>query len=240
MEGLSIRQLAYETEGGTRILESVDLHAGTGEIHALLGTNGTGKSTLAALVMGTSGMSAPTSGSIEFNGVSLAGMPVHERAGLGITMAWQEPARFEGITVRDYLSLRAGGVGPEQCLALVGLAPKEYLDRCVDKRLSGGERKRIELASALSVRPRLAILDEPDSGIDLLSTDDLLNVIETFRREGSGVLLITHRRELVGVADRASLLCYGRIICEGEPARVAEYYLGRKCIECVRGECIHV
>ena len=89
--------------------------------------------------------------------------------GLGITMAWQEPVRFEGIAVRDYLSLKTGEADPSACLDLVGLAPALYLNRMVDKSLSGGERKRIELAGLLSLSPELAILDEPDSGIDMLS-----------------------------------------------------------------------
>jgi Fe-S cluster assembly ATP-binding protein len=179
------------------------------EVHALLGTNGTGKSTLACLIMGCGGR-RPTSGNIVFDDKVINDLNIHERAQLGITMAWQEPARFEGISVRDYLTIKNKDRDPSSCLEMVGLHPELYLHRMVDKSLSGGERKRIELASLLAMNPRLAILDEPDSGIDMLSTQDIINVIQAFKQAGSSVLLITHREEVALIADRASQVCKGR------------------------------
>lgn len=226
-------------DGKTPILAGLTLAIEAGEVHALLGTNGTGKSTLAYLIMGCEGY-RPASGAVLFDDREIGGLPIHERAKLGITMAWQEPVRFEGITVRDYLTLNAPGVDAAAQLEMVGLSPELCLNRMVDKCLSGGERKRIELASVLALRPRLAILDEPDSGIDMLSIQDIINVITSFRKNGAAVLLITHREEITGIADRASQLCRGKIICSGAPARVAEHYKLSKCQTCDSVECHYV
>lgn len=121
---------------------------------------------------------------------------------------------------------------------MVGLHPELYLHRMVDKYLSGGERKRIELASVLVLNPKLAILDEPDSGIDMLSTQDIVNVIDAFRNHGSSVLLITHREEIVLISDMASQICSGRIVCSGNPEKVAEYYKARECLICNGEVCV--
>jgi Fe-S cluster assembly ATP-binding protein len=159
--------------GGRPILHDLNLHVLPGEIHAILGANGTGKSTLASVVMGLSGFS-PTSGKVIFQGEDITALSISGRAKRGITLTWQEPARFEGLTVGEYLELGrqcspGGGPSPGECLLMVGLPPDRYLQRAVDSTLSGGERKRVELASVLAMEPRLSILDEPDSGIDALS-----------------------------------------------------------------------
>lgn len=169
-------------EGSRPILSGLSLFLEAGEVHALLGTNGTGKSTLACLVMGCEGY-RPSSGELIFDQVLINDLPIHERARLGITMSWQEPVRFEGITVRDYLTMKDKAMDPSPVLELVGMNPALYLGRMVDRSLSGGERKRIELASILALRPRLAILDEPDSGIDMLSIHDVINVINRQGRQ---------------------------------------------------------
>lgn len=237
---LEIKDLSFES-GGRQILNRLSLYIEAGEVHTLLGTNGTGKSTLAYIIMGCEGYK-PAGGQIRFEGIPLLGLRIDERARLGITLAWQEPVRFEGITVKDYLSLKNRDYSKTaQLLELVGLTPEFYIDRMVDRCLSGGERKRIELASVLALNPKLAILDEPDSGIDMLSTKDIISVIEEFKARGSSVLLITHREEIALIADRASLLCFGRIICEGNPAKVAEFYKSRKCLTCNgQTECIRL
>ena len=223
--GLTYR--AHEKE----ILSNLVFSMEAGEIHALLGTNGTGKSTLAYLIMGCEAY-RPSSGEIRFEGRIINDLKIHGRAAIGITMAWQEPVRFEGISVRDYLTLKNKGTDPSQYLDMVGLSPELYLERMVDKCLSGGERKRIELASILALQPKLAILDEPDSGIDMLSTQDIINVITLFKQHGSSVLLITHREEIALIADRASQICRGGIVYSGSPREVAEYYKSRKCLVC--------
>jgi Fe-S cluster assembly ATP-binding protein len=238
---LEIQALVYEANAhhATRILDGLSLSVAASDVHALIGTNGTGKSTLASVIMGCEGYGA-TSGDVVFDGRSLAGLKVHERARLGITMAWQEPVRFEGITVNQYLSLGRDSGDSARYLELVGLSAQRYGDRMVDRSLSGGERKRIELASLLALQPKLAILDEPDSGIDMLSTQDIINVIAAFKAGGSAVLLITHREEIAAIADRASQLCGGRIVCTGNPAKVAEHYKARHCDICTGRECHYV
>jgi Fe-S cluster assembly ATP-binding protein len=235
---LEINNLTY-TAGDKKILDEFSMSIESSEVHALLGTNGTGKSTLAYVIMGCEGY-RPASGEILFNGKTIDKLKIHERAQLGITMAWQEPVRFEGINVRNYLALKSKETDPSMYLEMVGLHPELYLHRMVDKSLSGGERKRIELASILALHPKLALLDEPDSGIDMLSTQDIINVINVFKNNGSSVLLITHREEISLIADKASQMCRGKIVCSGNPEKVAEYYKSRKCLVCDGEVCTYV
>jgi Fe-S cluster assembly ATP-binding protein len=201
---LEVRHAAYEV-GRKKILDDLTMSIHEGEIHALIGTNGTGKSTLARLVMGSEGYTL-SSGQILFTGQDIGEWPMHKRAQSGISMVWQEPARFEGISVRDYLSLGHSQADLPDCLAQVGLDPGEYLDRLLDKTMSGGERKRIELAAMLALRPKLCVLDEPVSGIDLVSVKSILAVIRRIKQNGSSILLITHREQFAGIDDRVSLL----------------------------------
>ncbi len=220
---------------GKRILYDINLEVRKGEIHSILGANGTGKSTLSSVIMGLSGYQ-PTAGRILLNEEDITNLPVYERARRGITLGWQEPARFEGLTVAHYLKISQkfsgdGVLTPRECLLKVGLPPELYLSRAVDGTLSGGERKRIELASVLAMKPKLAILDEPDSGIDSLSIDHIVDVIKTFSRTGSAVLLITHHEEVAAIADRASSLCDGTIVKTGEPQAVAKFFRNH-CEEC--------
>jgi len=237
-ELLELSDLAFQA-GSNRIIDSLNFSIKKQEVHALVGTNGTGKSTLAYLIMGCMGYT-PMSGEIHFEGQVINDFQIHERARLGITMAWQEPVRFEGISVCDYLTIKNTESDPAYYLEMVGLHPSLYLNRMVDKSLSGGERKRIELASILALKPKLAILDEPDSGIDMLSTQDIIAVINSFRDHGSSVLLITHREEIALAADRASQLCKGKIICTGNPEKVAEYYKSKQCLTCNEEVCANV
>lgn len=230
MKLLELHDIRF-TATNREILAGLTLAIEAGEVHALLGTNGTGKSTLASMIMGCHGYHL-LSGEIFFAGVLINDLKIHERARLGICMAWQEPARFEGLRVRDYLTLGIATEPPESALRMIGLEPALYLDRMVDRSLSGGERKRIELASVLALRPKLAILDEPDSGIDMLSTDDIIRVLNSLRSGGSAVLLITHRDKIAAAADRASQICGGRIVSTGSPDRVAADFKTKKCLSC--------
>ena len=235
---LDIRDLTF-TVGDQKILNRLDLAIHPREIHALLGANGSGKTTLAYLLMGCEGY-VPMAGTVLFNGADLLRLKMHERAKLGLTLAWQEPARFEGLTIREYLSLGHPGLTPESLLLQVGLDPERYLNRRVDKALSGGERHRIELASVLCMKPRLAILDEPAAGIDMLSISQIITVIRTLKENGGAVLLITHQEEVAAIADSASQLCNGRIIFSGDPAHVIEHFRGRTCVRCDGEVCGYV
>jgi Fe-S cluster assembly ATP-binding protein len=211
------------------ILCDVNLTTYPGQVHALLGLNGSGKSSLAYAVMGCEGYT-PDSGHILFGGKDLSGLSITDRARLGITLAWQEPARFEGLPVGKYISLGLKQPDRESVIAAldaVALPVKAYGYRDTDNTLSGGERKRVELAAVFAMRPRLAILDEPDSGIDVLSLSDVERMIQRMATGGSAVLLITHRAELAGIADIASIMCLGTILFTGNPQEARQFYGGR-------------
>jgi Fe-S cluster assembly ATP-binding protein len=237
MHLLEIRNLSFQL-GGKSILDGLHLTVDPREIHALVGTNGSGKSSLAYMILGCEGY-VPTGGEIVFEGHCINALRLFERARLGISLCWQEPVRFEGISVADYLNLGQRSVGGATYLRKVGLAPELYLQRNLDKTLSGGQRKRIELASVFALTPKLALLDEPDSGIDLLSIGEIAEVIHSFKDAGASVLLITHREEMVQIADRASQLCGGKIVLTGTPTAVAEHYKSRRCTVCDGQECHH-
>ena len=218
---------------GNSIINGLDLHVGKAEIHGILGENGTGKTTIANLIMGTNNY-RPTGGRIIFEGENISKLSVSQRAKRGITLAWQEPARVEGLTVRDYLRLSAkNGQADriERYLLMVGMEPAQYLDRDIDDTLSGGERKRIEMASVLAMHPRLAILDEPDSGIDIVALPLLLNGIIEMNKQGSSVLLITHSEKMAEIAQRVSILCAGKIIRTGTPLESSQWFKNN-CLTC--------
>jgi len=191
---LEIRNIHY-VAGDKEILKGINLSIGEGEIRSIIGVNGTGKTTLAAIIMGLEGYK-PSKGRIFFDEKDITNLFVSERAKLGITLAWQSPATFEGITVREYLSIGESNSNPEKLLKFVGLNPNLYFDRVVDENLSGGERKRIEPASVFSIRPKIVVLDEPDSGIDMASIHAIRNVIRSFKKIGTSTVLITHNEEM--------------------------------------------
>ena len=214
----------------------MDLEVGEYEIHSVIGPNGAGKSTLAYLLMGIGGYS-PEEGSVYFNDEDITQFTITQRSKRGITLTWQEPARFEGLTVYDYLSIGAGGVGKvsentlRRALERVDLSPDKYLYREVSEALSGGERKRIEMASILTMKPKLAILDEPDSGIDLVSLKEIVALMQDLKKNGSSVFVITHREEIVAASDKASLMCDGMIVKTGSPAEISDFFM-KKCKPC--------
>jgi Fe-S cluster assembly ATP-binding protein len=235
---LDIRNLTFAADN-QKILDRLDLTIHPREIHALLGANGSGKTTLAYVLMGCESY-VPSGGRVVFNGTDLLPLKMYERARLGLTLAWQEPARFEGVTVREYLSLGKPDYDPEPALRQVGLDPERYLNRRVDKTLSGGERHRVELASVLSMNPKLAILDEPAAGIDMLSINHIIDIIRALKAAGGSVLLITHQEEVALIADRASQLCAGRIIFSGSPREAVDHFRGRTCVRCDGEVCNYV
>lgn len=209
---------------GKPIIDDLNLHVEKGEIHAVLGINGTGKTTLANLIMGVDYL--PDDGKIIFEGEEITRYPISQRAKMGITLAWQEPARFEGLTIREYLEL-ANELKIEEienCLWAVGLPPSQFLNRAVDTSLSGGERRRVELASVLAMKPKLAILDEVDSGIDVISLPHIINGIAKMKSVGSSVLLVTHNEDAIAIADRASVLCAGKIFKTGSPKEMCQWF----------------
>ncbi len=227
---LEVKGATVERDG-RKIVQFANLKIREGEVHTLIGVNGAGKSTLAYAIMGIIPISE---GKIIFKGEDISDLSISERAKRGITLAWQEPARFEGITVREYLrvSNRYGKSDAiNEALEMVSLDPKKYLDREVGEGLSGGERKRIELAAVYLMKPELAILDEPDSGIDMLSIYDVIGLIKTINSRGSAVLLITHRDEMAEIADRSTLMCAGTPVVTDTPVKVSRIFRER-CERC--------
>ncbi len=228
---LELNHVAVERDG-KEIIKDLNLKMEPNSILSVIGTNGTGKSTLAYTIMG---LYPIKKGSIVFRGEDISKAEVWERARLGITLGWQEPARFEGISVKKFMRICAeqGCVlgDEEEALRSVGLNPDKYMDRAVDETLSGGERKRIELASVLLMKPALAILDEPDSGIDMATFDTIVEAIESLRSKGSSVILITHHPEILKIADRAALMCKNTILKQGTPDEVATFF-EEECMPC--------
>jgi len=232
MEILRIDKISLNLKG-RQILKDLSLSVITGTIHSLLGSNAAGKSSLAYVLMGC-GDYIPQNGRVWFMGEDITHLPLYKRAKMGLTLAWQEPARFEGLAVKDYIAVGTKDKNEaliEESLHHVLLMPNDYLNREVDKTLSGGERKRIELASVFAMRPKLAILDEPDSGIDILALDNIVNMIRELKKQGTTVLLITHREEVSEIADKTSLMCSGFIVKEGNPKEVGKYFK-EKCVPC--------
>ena len=232
---LNVRDVSLTLEKCS-VLHDLELSIEAGEIHALIGANGSGKSSLAFMIMGCHGYT-PASGSIKFDSHDISTWRIHERARAGISLAWQEPTRFEGLTVGDYLQLDTGWVAADRCLSAVGLDPAHYLTRLLDRSLSGGERKRIELAALLAMRPKLAMLDEPAAGIDALSLDTVSDAIRSLKQNGAAVLLITHQDDIAACADRASQMCAGQIVFRGRPGDVVANYRQQKCIRCDGSAC---
>ncbi len=219
--------------GGKKILDDLSIDFWEGHIHALCGPNGAGKSTLAHTIMGLPGYER-VRGEILFEGRPLRGLSVDARARLGITLAWQEPARYEGLTVRRFISAGrrdATEADLEHALHQVGLDPAVTLGRAVDKTLSGGERKRIELASILLLRPRFVLLDEPDSGIDVEALQRIFEAVRALKAAGATVVMITHSLTVLRQAEHAFLMCSGRLIDKGGVERIAGYFEG-KCLPC--------
>jgi Fe-S cluster assembly ATP-binding protein len=223
---LEVEHLTLRRHGRT-IVDGVSLAVRSGQVHGLLGPNGSGKSSLAYAVMGCSQYRSD-GGRIRLAGRDITALAITERARRGITLAWQEPARFEGLSVTDYL--RAGMGGPadlalvDRSLRDVGLDPADFRDRAVDRSLSGGERKRIELAAVVAMRPAVAILDEPDSGVDVLTVDGIATLVRRLAADGTAVLLITHQDRMLSAADTATLLCDGRTVAQGDPEVVRRHY----------------
>ena len=216
---LELKNLVFEVpvEGGVSetkcIIDDLSLTIEDGRFTVITGPNGGGKSTLAKLIMG---IEQPTSGSIVFNGQDVTHASITERAKLGIGYGFQQPARFKGMKVKKLLELAAGKRLPalecNEYLAKVGLCSAAYLTREVDKSLSGGEVKRIEIATMLARDPKMAIYDEPEAGIDLWSFARLTETFEQLHREHTAsMIIISHQERIIQLADDIVCLRDGRI-----------------------------
>lgn len=186
------------------ILKDINLSFEDGAISVITGPNGSGKSTLIKILMG---IEKPTQGQILFNGEDITNLSVTERARKGFTIAFQQPVRFKGITVKKLLELSSGKKldtdGMCEGLSAVGLCARNYIDRMVDGTLSGGELKRIELASAIVKGGEVFLLDEPEAGIDLWSFEDLVRIFE--KLHDKTVIIVSHQQRILETADKIVL-----------------------------------
>ncbi len=214
---LTLSHLNFQAEGKT-IITDLSAEFAPGCFTVITGPNGGGKSTLVRLIMG---IEKPTSGSIFWKGIDITKLPVHERARLKIGYAFQQPPRFKGMSVRQLLSLAHGSeLSHDECceyLSAVGLCANDYLDRDVDASLSGGEVKRIEIATLLARDLELAIFDEPEAGIDLWSFTKLVETFQQLHDEReTGILLISHQERIMKMADELVVLENGSIVKQGQ------------------------
>ncbi len=230
---LELRNISFEVEG-KKILKDISLTIEDGGFFAITGPNGGGKSTLAKIIMG---IEKPTGGKILLDGEDITDYSVTERAKRGIGFAFQQPVRFKGITVKDFISLAAGRkiTKQEACdyLAQVGLCTKEYIDREVDASLSGGEIKRIEIASLIARDAKIAVFDEPEAGIDIWSFHNLIQVFEKMHARRAGALvIISHQERLLSIADKIIVIADGTIRKIGKKDEVLDELLGMEKEPC--------
>lgn len=236
---LELKNLTATTaEGGAVLLDGINCQVKKNEIHCILGKNGSGKSTLAYSIMGLNRFKQ-TKGKIFFKDKDISKKKTYERAQMGLTLAFQEPGRMEGLSVKDFFragNKKANDKEIKKALNLVDL-DEEFTDRHIDENLSGGERKRIEIASVIIMKPDLIIMDEPDTSLDIIVYNEFYDLLLRTKKELScSILLITHREEAGLAADRATFLENGKCQKTGEFREVMRAYcqkMGRKdkCIK---------
>lgn len=222
---LELKNISFnvaDEKGEKDIITDVSLTVEDGKFLVITGPNGGGKSTLAKLIMG---IEKPTGGQIIWNGVDITNMSITERANLGIGYAFQHPPRFKGLSVRDLLSLAHGSDLPEdQCCAYltqVGLCSKDYLNRQVDSSLSGGEIKRIEIATLMARNLELAIYDEPEAGIDLWSFNMLVESFKAITKtRKESMVIISHQERIMKIADEIAIIANGVVKKKGPAEEV--------------------
>ena len=195
------------------IIKDLSLKIDEDKIYVITGPNGSGKSTLAKIIMG---INKPTSGQILFNGEDITSLSITERAKLGISFAFQQPVKFKGITVKRMIELATGGEisVAEACkyLSDVGLCARDYIDREIDNSLSGGELKRIEIATTIARASKLTIFDEPEAGIDLWSFNSLIKTFNNVKAKYKcGFIIISHQERILDIADNIIVLSNGTI-----------------------------
>ena len=219
---LELKNISFNVSdeaGEKEILTDISLTLDDGKFLVITGPNGGGKSTLAKVIMG---IQQPTGGQILWNGIDITNMSITERAKLGIGYAFQHPPRFKGLSVRDLLSLAHGETLPEdQCCAYltnVGLCSRDYLNREVDSSLSGGEIKRIEIATLMARDLHLAIYDEPEAGIDLWSFNMLVESFKNIsKKRKESMIIISHQERIMKIADEIAIVANG-VVTEKGPA----------------------
>jgi Fe-S cluster assembly ATP-binding protein len=202
--------------GERNIIDGLNFNFEKGKFYAITGPNGSGKTTLAKLIMGINPVS---NGSIIFEGQDISELPVTQRAKIGIAYSFQQPARFKGITFRDLLSIATGIEDERKLLEIisrVGICPRSFLDKEVDAKLSGGEIKKIELATTIAAGPKLAIYDEPDTGIDLWTIGPMVKLLKKELAEhATTTIVVSHNRVFLEAADVVLIINKGRLVYTG-------------------------
>ena len=219
---LELKNISYVVEGDKGIIKDLSLTIDDQRFIVITGPNGGGKSTLAKII---AGIVKPTSGKIILDGVDVTDKSITERANMGISFAFQQPVRFKGVTVRDLINLSAGknlNTGEAcQYLSEVGLCAKDYIDREVNASLSGGELKRIEIATVIARKTKLSLFDEPEAGIDLWSFKNLIDVFEKMHDEIKGsIIIISHQERILNIADEIIVIANGELADRGSREKI--------------------
>lgn len=229
---LQIKNLSFavsDDSANKEIIKDISLEIPDGKLVVITGPNGGGKSTLAKLI---AGIEKPTSGQILFHGEDITDMSVTDRAKRGIGFAFQQPVKFKGIRVLDLIRLAAGRALTisDACvyLSMVGLCAREYINREVNSSLSGGELKRIEIATVLARKSLLTLFDEPEAGIDLWSFGNLIEVFQKQREEiaDRSILIISHQERILNIADEIIVLNSGEIDKQGDKDKILPELIG--------------
>ena len=222
---LELQNLSFHVEGNgssqKEIIKNISLTIDDHKFVAITGPNGGGKSTLAKLIMG---IEKPTGGKIIWNGLDITDMSISERAKAGISFAFQQPVRFKGIKVKDLIALAAGdqinASGACDYLSKVGLYARDYINRDVDASLSGGELKRIEIATIIARNTALSVFDEPEAGIDLWSFNNLIKVFEELHEQEKSLIIISHQERILNIADEIIVIADGSLKSQGTKAEI--------------------
>ena len=229
---LELKNLSFSVDDGgvqKEIIHDLSITIENGKFVVITGPNGSGKSTLARLIMG---IEKPTSGKIFFDGQDITDMNITERAKMGVSFAFQQPVRFKGIRVIDLLRLASGKEIniSDACnyLSEVGLCARDYINREINSSLSGGELKRIEIATLLARQTKLSVFDEPEAGIDLWSFQNLIRIFENMRNniKDSSIVIISHQERILNIADEIVLLVNGSIKKTGSAADILPELIG--------------
>ena len=233
---LELKNICF-TRDNKKILDNINVKIDDDKLIAITGPNGSGKSTICKIIMG---IEKPDSGQVIFNGEDITNLSIDERAKKQISFAFQQPAKFKGITVYDLIKLSAGKdiKKKEACdiLSNVGLCAKEYIDREVNGSLSGGELKRIEIATIAVRESKLTIFDEPEAGIDLWSFNNLIQVFEKLQQsKKSSIIIVSHQERILNIADNVILMKDGKIEKIAQKEEILES-IEKPCCRIKRGE----